>query len=70
MTLSELANAEKTYAKDVYVSIICGRTDSVYTLQCLRKLRHILDDIEHKISMEQLGVKSDLKGLAAREAVQ
>lgn len=68
MTLSELANAEKTYAKDVYVSIVCGRTDPVYTLQCLRKLRHVLDDIEHNVSMEQLGVKSDLKGLAAREA--
>lgn len=68
MTLTELANSEKTFAVDVYVSLVCGKIDPVYTLQCVRKLRHILDDIEHNVSMEQLGVKSDLKGLAKRES--
>lgn len=69
MMLAELANLEKTYAKDVYISIVCGRTDPVYTLQCVRKLRHVLDDIEHKIGMEQLGCRSDLKGLAKYESI-
>lgn len=66
MTLTELANVEKDLSKDLYVDLVCGKTDSVYTFQIVRKLKHILDEIEHKLSLEQLGL-SDLKGLAERE---
>ena len=69
MTITELANSEKTAAVDLYVALVCGNTDPTYTLQCVRKLRHIVDDIEHTLGMEQLGLSSDLKGLAARESM-
>lgn len=67
MTITELANVEKTAAVDLYVALVCGNTEPAYTFQCVRKLRHIIDDIEHTLSMEQLGLSSDLKGLAERE---
>ena len=72
MTITELANAEKQTAKELYINLICGKVDNIYTLQLVRKLKHTLEKIEHKLSLEQLGFveqreTDDLKGLAERE---
>lgn len=66
MTLEELAGREKDTARALYIQLIAGKIDN-YNFALIRELRQILNEIEHKLSMEQLGVSSDLKGLAGRE---
>ena len=71
---SDLASRQKDLSRSIYISLVAGKVDdNGHLIEQIGALRDVLDEIERFLMLESSGyvtTRSDLVGLAAREAQQ